>query len=161
MAKFDIINRFHVKLLVLYIKMKTFDKRLLALLRNNARMSISELARQLGVSRSNVQSHLRRLEEKKIIAGYTVQYGNEYEKKLISAHVSIKAAQKLIGRLYVVLDKIPQINALYSISGDYDLIAIISAESTVELNALLDHMVNLPGVERTSSSVILETKFSR
>ena len=90
-----------------------------------------------------------------------MQYGNEYEKKLISAHVSIKAAQKLIGRLYVVLDKIPQINALYSISGDYDLIAIISAESTVELNALLDHVVNLPGVERTSSSVILETKFSR
>ena len=141
--------------------MNDFDRRLLALLRNNARLSMSELARRLGVSRSNVQSRLRRLEERKIIAGYTVQYGNDYEKNLISAHVSIKGAQKQLGKLYISLDNIHQINALYSVSGDYDLIAVVSAESTEELSGLLDHLITLPGVERTSSSVILETKLSR
>ena len=141
--------------------MNNIDKRLLSLLRMNARISTSELARQLGISRSTVQSRLKRLEDKKIIAGYTVQYGSDYERKLISAYVLIKVAQKLTGKVYVSLNKIPQIRALYSISGDYDLIAVITAESTEELSTLLDDVVNLSGIERTNSSVVLETKFSR
>ena len=141
--------------------MDNIDKRLLSLLRMNARMSTSELARQLDISRSTVQSRLKRLEDKKIIAGYTVQYGSDYERKLISAHVLIKVAQKLTGKVYVSLNKIPQISALYSISGDYDLIAVITAESTEELSKLLDDVINLAGIERTNSFVVLETKFSR
>ena len=147
--------------MIAFIKMNTTDKRLLSLLRMNARMSTSELARQLDISRSTVQSRLKRLEDKKIIAGYTIQYGSDYERKLISAHVLIKVAQKLAGKVYVSLNKIPQISALYSISGDYDLIAVITAESTEELSTLLDDVVNLSGIERTNSSVVLETKFSR
>ena len=137
------------------------DQRLLSLLRMNARLSTSELARRLDISRSTVQSRLKRLEQNKVIAGYTVQYSSNYEKKLIRAHVLIKVAQKLTGKVYVSLNKIPQISALYSISGDYDLIAVITAESTVELSTLLDQVINLPGIERTNSSVVLETKFSR
>lgn len=147
--------------MILAVKMNTIDKRMLSLLRMNARMSTSELARRLGLSRSTVQSRLRRLEEKKIIGGYTIQYGSDYERKLISAYVLIKVAQKLTGKVYVSLKKIPQLRALYSISGDYDLIAVITAESTEELSTLLDDVVNLSGIERTNSSVVLETKFSR
>ena len=147
--------------MTLAVKMNTIDKRMLSLLRMNARMSTSELARRLGLSRSTVQSRLRRLEEKKIIGGYTIQYGSDYERKLISAYVLIKVVQKLTGKVYVSLKKIPQLRALYSISGDYDLIAVITAESTEELSTLLDDVVNLSGIERTNSSVVLETKFSR
>ena len=144
-----------------FINMDKTDQRLLSLLRMNARLSTSELARRLDISRSTVQSRLKRLEQSKVIAGYTVQYSSNYEKKLIRAHVLIKVAQKLTGKVHVSLNKIPQISALYSISGDYDLIAVITAESTEELSTLLDQVINLPGIERTNSSVVLETKFSR
>jgi len=137
------------------------DKKLLSLLRANARMSTSELARQLGISRSTVQSRLQRLENKKVISGYTVQYGSEYESSLIRAHVLIKVSQKLTGQAYVILNKIPEITALYAISGDYDMIAIVTAESPAELSKLLDDIANLQGIERTNSSVILETRFVR
>ncbi len=141
--------------------MDDFDKKLLSLLRSNARLSTSELARQLGISRSTVQSRLRRLEKRKVIAGYTVQYGSEYEGKLIRAHVLMQVSQKLTGKTYIALKKIPEITALYAISGDYDLIAIVTAESTEELSQLLDDIANLQGIERTNSSVILETRFVR
>ena len=141
--------------------MDDLDKRLLALLRANARIPVSALARELGIARSTVQSRLRRLEQGKIIAGYTLQYGSDYERSLISAHVLIKVAQKLTASVYVALKNVPQINALYTISGDYDLIAVVSASSTVELNMLLDRIADMPGIERTNSSVILETAFSR
>ena len=141
--------------------MDDLDKRLLALLRANARIPVSALARELGIARSTVQSRLRRLEQRKVIAGYALQYGSDYERSLISAHVLIKVAQKLTASVYVALKNVPQINALYTISGDYDLIAVVSASSTVELNSLLDRIADMPGIERTNSSVILETAFSR
>ena len=141
--------------------MDDLDKRLLALLRANARIPVSALARELGIARSTVQSRLRRLEQRKVIAGYTLQYGSDYERSLISAHVLIKVAQKLTASVYVALKNVPQINALYTIGGDYDLIAVVSASSTVELNSLLDRIADMPGIERTNSSVILETAFSR
>ena len=141
--------------------MDDLDKRLLALLRGNARIPVSALARELGIARSTVQSRLRKLEQRKVIAGYTLQYGSDYERSLISAHVLIKVAQKLTASVYVALKNVPQINALYTIGGDYDLIAVVSASSTVELNSLLDRIADMPGIERTNSSVILETAFSR
>ena len=58
-------------------------------------------------------------------------------------------------------DRQCEITALYAISGEYDLIAIVTAESTEELSRLLDDIANLEGIERTNSSVILETKFAR
>ena len=141
--------------------MDKIGKNLLALLRINARLSTSELARRLGISRSTVQSRLKRLENRKVISAYTVQYGREYEGKLIRAHVLLQVSQKLTGKAYVILKKMPEITSLYAISGEYDLIAIVTAESTEELSRLLDDIANLAGIERTNSSVILETKFAR
>ena len=51
---------------------KDKDSKLIALLQANARASISELARTLGVSRATVQTRLKRLEDTGVIAGYTV-----------------------------------------------------------------------------------------
>ena len=137
------------------------DRRLISLLRMNARLSTSELARQLDISRSTIQSRLRRLETRNIISGYTVQFNEEYEKRLLKSHVMLKLVQKLTGPTYVALSKLPQVTALYSISGEYDMIAVLSAESAGELNQVIDRIGNLEGIERTNSSVILETKFVR
>lgn len=161
MVIFDIFRECLVKLTIIFIKLDNIDKKLLSLLQINARTPTSTLARQLGISRSTVQSRLTRLEEKKIISAYTIQYGDDYARKLIRAHVLIKVEQKLTGNVYVSLKKIPEITALYATSGEYDLIAIVTAQSTEELSRLLDDVVNLEGIERTNSSVILETKISR
>lgn len=141
--------------------MDDLDNRLLALLRVNARTPTARLARQLGVSRSTVQSRMGRLEQRKVIAGYTVACGSDYDRNLISAHVMIKVEQKLTANVYVALRNMPEISALHTISGDYDLAAVVASSSTTELNVLLDRIANLPGIERTNSCVILETLFSR
>ncbi|MCG7198897.1 Lrp/AsnC family transcriptional regulator [Marinobacter pelagius] len=137
------------------------DQKLLMLLRRDARASITDLARSLGVSRSTVQNRLARLEKAGIIRGYSVELGGEYLANLVEAHVSIKVVQKLTARTNVALEDISQVVQLFSVSGEYDLIAIVRAQSLEELSQVLDDIGNLEGVERTNSAVVLETRFRR
>ena len=139
----------------------SIDQALLAQLRDNARATTSELARQLRLSRSTVQSRLNKLLERRVITGFTVQLGESYADSLIRAHVLIELEQKLTGHAHARLKKIPKVVALHAISGAYDMIAIVEAHSTDELSRLLDEIADLDGIARTNSSVILETKFER
>ncbi|KMQ75821.1 Lrp/AsnC family transcriptional regulator [Marinobacter subterrani] len=137
------------------------DQKLLMLLRRNARASITELARAMHVSRSTVQNRIARLEASGVIRGYSIQLGGAFSASQVEAHVSIKVVQKLTARTNMALEQISQVAQLFSVSGEYDLIAIVQAQSLEELSAVLDNIGNLEGVERTNSAVVLETKFRR
>ena len=137
------------------------DKRLINALKENARESVSDLARKLDVSRSTIQNRINRLETSGIITGYSVKLSEQYLKSTVSAHVSIKVKQKLTTQTNIELKKFPAISQLFAISGEYDLIAIVEAESLEQLSHTLDKLADFEGVERTTSSVILETKFKR
>ncbi len=137
------------------------DQELLLRLRQDARSSISDLARALNVSRSTVQNRMAKLEASGVIRGYSVQLGGEFSANQVEAHVSIKVYQKLTARTNSALEQISQVSQLYSVSGEYDLIAIVQAQSLEALSAVLDEIGNLEGVERTNSAVVLETRFRR
>ena len=122
---------------------------------------MSDLARELGLSRATVQNRLSRLEQRGVIRGYVLALGDEATANMVTAHVSIKVMQKLTEKTNAQLHQINQVSALYAISGEYDLIAVVTAQSLEELSHLLDDIANLEGVERTTSSVVLETKFTR
>lgn len=137
------------------------DRALLALLSENARMPVAELARQLDVSRSTVQARLERLEETGVIAGYQVRLSDAYQSGLIRAHVMIVMAPKALNAVTGALNAIHEVTALYSVNGPYDLIAIVAAPSISELDRLIDKIGELSGVERTLSSIILSTRLAR
>ncbi|HEV2553493.1 MAG TPA: Lrp/AsnC family transcriptional regulator [Bosea sp. (in: a-proteobacteria)] len=137
------------------------DRSLLALLTENARAPVAELSRKLGLSRTTVQSRLERLERRGVIAGYTTRLSEEHEKGLIKAHVLITAGPKGASKTEAELRKIAEVQALYSVSGHVDMIAVIAAPSIGELDRLIDHIGALDGVERTMSSIILSTRIQR
>jgi len=59
------------------------------------------------------------------------------------------------------LKGIPQVRVLHSVSGDIDLIAVAATASVAEMDGVIDRIGALDGVERTTSSILLSTKFER
>jgi DNA-binding Lrp family transcriptional regulator len=142
-------------------KLDDTDRALVALLRENARAPTAELARRLGVSRTTVQSRLQRLERRGAVAGYTVVVPDEAEAALVRAHVLITLAPKQSAAIDAALRRIPEVRVLHSVSGPFDLIAIVAAGSIGELDALIDRIGALDGVERTTSAIVLATRIQR
>lgn len=137
------------------------DVQLLALLRENSRRQVSTLAATLGVSRANIYARIARLEQEGIIEGYTVRIGLRHDQRLIRAHVMIKLIPKLTRQTEAALVAMPGLTALHSISGEHDMIAVIEGANVGELDALIDAIGMLDGVEKTNTSIILSTKLMR
>lgn len=137
------------------------DQELISLLRVNAREPVSALARKLSLSRTTVQDRLRRLEQTGIIAGYQVRLSETIEQGGIRAFVTVEVEPKRTNDVSRALLKMPQVEALYSVSGKYDLIGLVRTSSAQDMDKLLDVVGVIPGVTRTESAVILSTKFDR
>ncbi|MDO6445367.1 Lrp/AsnC family transcriptional regulator [Colwellia sp. 1_MG-2023] len=137
------------------------DEELLSILRCNARASISDIARATNVSRTAIQNRLNKLENNGVIKAYSVVLGHEYINKLITANVSLKVNPNLRQTICIAMRKTHQISHIYSISGEYDLQVTIQAQTLEKLNEVLNIVCSLEGVERTNSSIILDTIFER
>ena len=137
------------------------DEELIALLRLNARESVASLARKLGLSRTTVQDRLKRLEQHKIIEGYSVKLSEQSNRGGIGAYVSLEVEPRQAIDVTADLAAMPQIEALYSVSGKFDIIALVATHSTDDMDRLLDRIGQISGVTRTESAVILSTKLDR
>ena len=137
------------------------DRRLLALLKANARESTASLARKLGLSRTTVQERIRRLERAGVIAGYTVRIADHTTRNVLAAQVLLCVDAKHSERVVAELRAMPHCTALRAVSGVFDYVATVEADTTAELDRWLDRIGQLPGIERTQTLVVLSTKFER
>ncbi len=137
------------------------DQRILDLLGDDARQPVTVLARRLHGARSPLQERIARLERRGVIAGYTVRLGPAATGRRVTAHVAITIDPKRGDHVQQTLRRIAGVRTLHTVSGPFDLIAVVAAESTAEIDHVLDRIGAIPGVERTTSSIVLTTKFDR
>ena len=141
--------------------MDDLDEHLLARLRENARAPVAELARALGLSRTTIQSRLARLERSGVIAGYSVRLANAYGATRVHAFIMLTVEPKQAAAVTAALRRMPGVRRLQSVSGPFDLIATVEAADVAEMDAAIDEIGAVKGVERTNSSIVLSTKFDR
>ncbi len=139
----------------------TLDRNLIALLQANARESTANLARKLGVARTTVLARLARLERDGDIVGYTVRLGHDEADRGVQAYVGIVTEPKAAREVTRKLARLPELRQLCSVSGEFDYIALLRAESTQRLDALLDEIGEIAGVLKTTTSVVLALRLDR
>jgi len=130
------------------------DRRLIGLLRQNARATIASLAKQLGVARGTVQNRMARLERDGVIVGYTVRLKPQVEETGIRAFTTIAVEGDEVTE---ALRGDPAIAALHSTNGRWDFVAELKADSLETFDRVLARIRKLEGVTSTESSLLLLT----
>ncbi|WP_428504453.1 Lrp/AsnC family transcriptional regulator [Roseateles sp.] len=137
------------------------DRELIALLQANARESTANLARKLGVARTTVVARLARLEAEGVLVGYTAKLGSDAADRGVQAFVGITVQPKAGREVVKRLSGLPELRQLASVSGEFDYMALLRADSTMRLDALLDEIGEIDGVIKTTSSVVLALRVDR
>src|SRR5699024_2260393 len=99
------------------------DKRLISALRKDGRAPISALAQQLGVSRATVTARLDKLTAHGVIVGFTVRVRDPAEASQVRAVSSIEVEGRTTDRVIRELRGFPEIQALHTTNGGWDLVA--------------------------------------
>lgn len=137
------------------------DRALIARLEADARAPAAVLARQLGVARTTVVARLARLEREGIIAGYSVRLRQDLVAQGLAAFVGITVQPRAGADVVRQLARLPEVKQLDSVSGQFDYMALVRAESPDRLDALLDVIRALDGVQQTTTSVVLSRRLDR
>lgn len=141
--------------------MDDLDRRILAQLGQDARVSVAVLARRLKVARSTVQARLERLESTGLIAGYTVRLGEAAREGRIRATVLLTVEPRAQASILPRLKGLPEVERIHTTSGRVDMLLQVAAASTSQLDDVLDQIGGLTGVRQSESLIHLSTKLDR
>lgn len=137
------------------------DRQIIELLKVNARLPMVKLAKALGCARSTAQLRIKALEDAGVISGYTVSVTVPRAASGIRAMVLITIDSQHETDVVRALSKRHEITKLYTVSGRYDYCALLTTESTQELDALIDRIRAIKGVAMAFSTILLSTKLDR
>ncbi len=142
---------------IIILIMDQTDTALIALLRQNARLTVAVLANKLKVSRGTVTNRLRKLEDDQVIVGYTVKLKPDAEPErirawmgvLVDGNRTLAVVQSLLGE--------PRVVSLHDTNGRWDLWAELEVSSMVELSQLLERVRLISGIRNTETSILLSS----
>jgi len=131
------------------------DSELIALLREDARLSVSALSKALKVSRGTVQARLDRLLETGAILGFTIRAHEKLEQDVVKAVMLIEVVGKSTSQVIQRLRGIPELVKLHTTNGNWDLMAEIEASNLAEFDRVLGTVRMIDGVLNSETSILL------
>ena len=137
--------------------MDDLDRKLIGLLRDNARTSAASLAKSLKVARGTVQNRLAKLERDGTIAGYTIRLRPKVDEQRIVALMTIAVEGNRLEAVLRTLRGDPAIVTLYTTNGRWDLVAEIRADSLQSFDQVLSRTRRIEGISGTETSLLLST----
>ena len=137
--------------------MADYDQKLLTLLRHNGRRSISDLATEQGLSRATVRARIERMEREGDIVGYTVILRADAISMPVRGIMLIEVEGRAADRVVDVLGGFPEISAVHTTNGKWDLVAEFGTGSLSDLDAILRRIRLIPGVTASETNLLLAT----
>jgi DNA-binding Lrp family transcriptional regulator len=131
----------------------SLDAGILRLLHDQPRIGVLEMSRRLDVARGTVQARLDKMIDRGVITGFgpdvdlaALGYG-------VMAFTTIEVVQGRIGDVIEPLQAIPEVLEVHSIAGQGDLLIRLAARSNEHLMDLLERILSIPDIARTSTAI--------
>lgn len=133
------------------------DSSILRLLRQNARMSYTEMARKTGIADATIQHRLKRMRERGIIERLTVIANPEATGYAVMAIMLAQTDTEKHDNAKKALSELPEVSEVYSVLGEYDLFVKVWAKSLEELNRTINDRIRaIEGIESLLEIVVVE-----
>lgn len=139
------------------LKFDHYDRKLIALLRQDARAPVTQLAKTLGVSRATVQNRIDRLLSSGALLGFTARVREDYEEGDIRAVMMIEVVGKSTAEVIKKLHGHPELRKLHTTSGNWDLVAEILVSNLSEFDRVLREVRMIDGILNSETSILLTT----
>ncbi|SNR32348.1 transcriptional regulator, AsnC family [Haloechinothrix alba] len=133
------------------------DARLLLLLADEPRLGVLECARRLGVARGTVQARLDRLSAQRVVRGFPPDIEPGSLGYTLTAFAVLEIAQGQREHVADALAAIDEVCEVHATTGQGDLFVRMVARSNDDLQRVIDTVVDVAGVRRTSTSIALST----
>lgn len=133
------------------------DHDLIGLLRKDGRASLSKLATILNISRGTVQNRLDRLLSSGALLGFTIRVREDYGLDTIRALMMIEGPGKSTTEVIRKLRGIPELVALHTTNGSWDLVAEIHTSSLSEFDRVLRDVRMIDGILNSETSLLLSS----
>lgn len=139
------------------VKVDALDARLLLLLTDEPRLGVLECARRLGVARGTAQARLDRLAAKGVLLGFPPEVELAAVGYALTAFAVLEIAQGQRTEVARELAAIDEVCEVHATTGQGDLFVRMVARSNDDLQRVIDTVVDVQGVRRTSTSIALST----
>lgn len=133
------------------------DKRILALLLKNSRLSYRQIAKKLKLAVATVMNHIKKLEKNKIIEQYTTKLNYEKLGYDITVVIQLRISK---GKLLEVEKKIathPNVTNLYDLTGVFDALLVAKFKNRKQMDVFLKKIQTYDFIERTETMLVLNT----
>ncbi|WP_298428954.1 Lrp/AsnC family transcriptional regulator [uncultured Jannaschia sp.] len=140
--------------------MDDLDRRLLAALAADGRAAISTLAGRLGVTRATVRARMERLAEAGEILGYRAVLKSDLADRPVRGIILIEIEGRGAARIARGIAAMPEVEAVHSTHGRWDLIAELGADTLEALDVTLNRIRLIEGVSRSETNLYLSTRRS-
>jgi DNA-binding Lrp family transcriptional regulator len=139
--------------------MDALDARMIRAIWETPRIGVVELSRQLGVARGTAKARLDRLLQRGIVCGLDLDLrAMGYE---VLAFVSLEIAQGQLQHVAKHLREIPEVLEIYSVTGPGDLHCRVVAHTNGHLQSIIDRILEVQGVDRTTTQIALNEQLRR
>lgn len=137
-----------------------YDQKILALLVDDARLSVSDISRKINLSRSAVSERIKRMEDNRTITGYHAHTSVSKEDG-VTAYLALTFRPLSCDLVQPLIENIPEIKLAHSISGDLDLLLLVQAPSMARLNAIRSDMDGWPNLDKIVTHMCLSSRLDR
>ena len=137
--------------------MDDVDHKLIAMLRNDARMPVATLAKALDVSRATVRARIERLRQNGVIGGFTIVVREPGNRNVVRAITMIAVEGNRAERVLRQLNGFPQVRRLHTTNGRWDVVAELVTETLPEFDTLLNKIRAIDGVSATETNILLSS----
>ncbi|MCX8168768.1 MAG: Lrp/AsnC family transcriptional regulator [Candidatus Methanomethylicia archaeon] len=131
------------------------DLEIIRRLRENSKITYKELAEEMELSIGAMHSRIKRLENKGVIKGYTINVDHSKLGYDITAIIMMQVEGPYIVEVEKILANNPDIMSIYDITGEFDIAVIAKLKDREHLNKLIKGILTIPHVKRTVTSIAL------